>query len=305
VKITISKDNAVPIRDQLVEQIGLQIASGALKGDEKLPSIRALASRLGIHYNTVSSAYNHLAGAGLLEIRQGSGVRVANKVPKQESERPNLDSVLRAFLANAAEQGFSRQEMKDCVNRVLASKPVSRILVIDRNPDFQPVLVAELKPYFSLPVQAITPDELASDLSLFSDALIVTSVYNVSAIQNLPLDPTRLVVCTIEPGRNEMSLVAKLDQGSLLLVISISQTLLNIANKVMAAIAGDKVAIRTILLDDRKELDYMLQYGSAVICDASSHEYLKKRVDKVPLQMFRLFSQATIELISDRIEKWG
>ncbi|HNM51178.1 MAG TPA: GntR family transcriptional regulator, partial [Candidatus Obscuribacter sp.] len=63
-KITINKESAVPIRDQLVEQLGLSIASGSLRPHEKLPSIRALADRLGVHYSTITAAYNHLAEVG-------------------------------------------------------------------------------------------------------------------------------------------------------------------------------------------------------------------------------------------------
>ena len=85
-KISINKESSVPIRDQLIEQIALQIASGSLKGKEKLPSIRALAQRLGIHYSTVTAAYNHLGDVGLLEVRQGSGVKVAGKAAPAQGE---------------------------------------------------------------------------------------------------------------------------------------------------------------------------------------------------------------------------
>ena len=71
-KISISKDSSIPIRDQLIEQLGLQIAAGTLKPHQKLPSIRALADRLGVHYSTITAAYNHMADVGLLEVRQGS-----------------------------------------------------------------------------------------------------------------------------------------------------------------------------------------------------------------------------------------
>src|SRR5215470_9965026 len=100
-KITINKDSQVPIRDQLIEQIGLQIASGGLKGKEKLPSIRALADRLGIHYSTVTAAYNHLSDVGLLEIRQGSGVRVASPGSASEILAPSADlsSMFTDFMA--------------------------------------------------------------------------------------------------------------------------------------------------------------------------------------------------------------
>ena len=90
-KIVVNKESDIPIRDQIIEQIGLQIASGTLKGKEKLPSIRALADRLGIHYSTVTAAYNHLAETGLLEVRQGSGVRVSGRSPRSEEDQEDQE----------------------------------------------------------------------------------------------------------------------------------------------------------------------------------------------------------------------
>ncbi len=117
-KVTINKESAVPIRDQLIEQIALQIASGALKSQEKLPSIRALATRLGIHYSTITAAYNHLAGVGLLDIRQGSGVRVAGK-PKTEAKQTDLNQMCQDFLATVSENGFSREQVKPLLHSML------------------------------------------------------------------------------------------------------------------------------------------------------------------------------------------
>src|SRR5580698_8128719 len=122
-KISIVKESPVPIRDQLIEQIGLQIASGTLKGKEKLPSIRALADRLGIHYSTVTAAYNHLGDAGLLEVRQGSGVRVAGRAPTEDSKQ-TLDELVREFLAKAVDSGVTRDELRKRLDVVITPKPI-------------------------------------------------------------------------------------------------------------------------------------------------------------------------------------
>ena len=66
-RLWISKNSEVPIREQLVTQIVLGIVSNDLKIAERLPSTRDLARRYHIHANTVSSAYRELA-------RRGEGV---------------------------------------------------------------------------------------------------------------------------------------------------------------------------------------------------------------------------------------
>ncbi|HEY9792863.1 MAG TPA: GntR family transcriptional regulator [Candidatus Obscuribacterales bacterium] len=306
-KITINKDSQVPVRDQLVEQIGLQIASGILKEKDKLPSIRALAQRLGIHHSTVTSAYNHLADVGLLDVRQGSGVRVAstNAARGAVINSRSVDSLLRAFLSQAAENGFSRGDLRERFKQIIDKKPVKRLLVIDRNKDFHPLLIAELQPHFSLPVQPVTHEELDKKVALLEDSLVVTSLYHVFPLQDMPIDPTRLVVCNIEPGREQMDAIVALPEGSIVVLVSVSETLLRMARNVAAALRGEEVAIRSVLFNDKEELKYMMQYAKVVIADGPSYEATKKLAGKVPVHGFHLYSPATIEVIKDRLEKWG
>jgi GntR family transcriptional regulator len=307
VKISINKESPVPVRDQLVEQIGLQIASGVLKEKDKLPSIRALAQRLGIHHSTVTSAYNHLAEVGLLEVRQGSGVRVAgpSMAPRMWDSGKGIDALLRMFLAQAAEKGFSRKEVEEKLRRSLEKKPVKRILAVDRNKDFHKLLHAELQPHFGVPVEPMTHEELGDKMELLQDSLVVTSLYHIFPLQNFPVDPTRLVVCNIEPAREQMEVIDKMAAGSILMFVSVSPTLLKMARNMAAALRGEDIAVRTVLLDEKTEIQYMMQYVKAVICDGPSHDTVKPLAGKVPTHAFNLYSPATIASIKDRLEKWG
>lgn len=306
-KITINKDSPVSVRDQLVEQIGLQIASGVLKEKDKLPSIRALAQRLGIHHSTVTSAYSHLAEVGLLEIRQGSGVRVSGPTATTRvwESGKGVDVLLRTFLSQAAEKGFSRSEVQEKMRRALDKKPVKRILIVDRNKDFHKLLLAELQPHFEIPVQPMTHEELGEQMDLLEDSLVVTSLYHIYPLQNFPVDPTRLVVCNIEPGREQMEVINNLPSGSIIMLVSVSPTLLKMARNIGAALRGEEVAIRTVLLEESKEIEYMMQYVKAVICDRPSQATIKPLAAKVPVHVFHLYSDATLQSIKDRLAKWG
>ncbi|HEY9788662.1 MAG TPA: GntR family transcriptional regulator [Candidatus Obscuribacterales bacterium] len=305
-KITINKESSIPIRDQLIEQIALQIASGSLKGKEKLPSIRALAQRLGIHYSTVTAAYNHLAGVGLLDIRQGSGVRVAGPA---QSDLPfkgtDLQTLCADFLALAGERGFKRSDVRDQLDSLLNCEPVKRILCVDRNKDFHPILASELSPHFSIPTIPLTIDELMQKKEQLKDSLVVTSLYHLFAFQDIVQDRTRLVVCDIEPGRAELEHIQDLPDGSLVLLVSMSQTLLNMATKLLAARRGEQIAVRSVLTDDREELKYMMKYATVVLCDSPSEATVAPLVGKTRMMAFRLYSPSTIDRIRDRLEKWG
>lgn len=66
----------VPLATQLGQQLESLISSTLLKEGERLPPLRELAQRLGIHMHTVRAAYHQLQEAGLVEMRPGRGTRV-------------------------------------------------------------------------------------------------------------------------------------------------------------------------------------------------------------------------------------
>lgn len=79
--ISIDKDSIVPIYQQIYECAKRDIIVGAFEHGQKLPSIRALSSRLGIARNTVDAAYRQLQVEGFVESKQGSGFIVL-EVPR-------------------------------------------------------------------------------------------------------------------------------------------------------------------------------------------------------------------------------
>jgi DNA-binding transcriptional regulator YhcF (GntR family) len=289
----------------LIEQIGLQIASGMLKGKEKLPSIRALAQRLGIHYSTVTAAYNHLAEVGLLDVRQGSGVRVAGRsMPDTVSTASDLNELVRDFLAKVCDNGCSRDELRARLDKVMKPKPVRRIIAVDRNVDFHEILLRELKPHFKLPVETMTVEEILKNRAAAEDALVVTSLYHLFAFQDAISDPTRLVVCNIQPAHAELNTMAALSPGSLVVLISVSPTIMKMATKLVAAQRAD-IAVRSLLLAERTEIEYVMKHADLVVCDSSSEELAGSLAGKKRVLVFKLYSPSTIQLIKDRLSNWG
>ncbi len=75
-KIHINPQAASPVFQQIVEQIHFAITADELPPGTRLPSIRRLATDLGIAPNTVSKAYRQLEFRGLLRARERSGYTV-------------------------------------------------------------------------------------------------------------------------------------------------------------------------------------------------------------------------------------
>lgn len=73
-----------PLVEQATEHLREQITGGEWAVGTKLPGETALAKSLGVGRSTVREALRALAGAGLVQPRQGSGVFVIATKPKED-----------------------------------------------------------------------------------------------------------------------------------------------------------------------------------------------------------------------------
>ncbi|MGO2112068.1 MAG: GntR family transcriptional regulator [Pseudoclavibacter sp.] len=104
----ITLDGSAPPAQELTEQLRGLIESGRLAGGERLPSVRQLATDLGIAPGTVAKVYRALEAEGLLTTRVGSGTRV-NPEAAASSPLPVVDAA-RRFAAASRKAGVDRDE---------------------------------------------------------------------------------------------------------------------------------------------------------------------------------------------------
>lgn len=76
-ELQISNSSTLPIYEQISSQIKSNIMSGELAIGEALPSIRTLATALGVSVLTVQRAYENLRQDGFAESVAGRGTFVA------------------------------------------------------------------------------------------------------------------------------------------------------------------------------------------------------------------------------------
>lgn len=160
-KIWLSKNSEFPIREQLVTQITLGIASRDLKPGSKLPSTREIARRFGIHQNTVSAAYKMLAEDNLVEFRKGSGCYV-REPQAADMENGSIDHLITRFLADAASRGFSLREIRDRLQQ-LESFEQSRYLVVESDAQLREILIVEIEGATGCRVDGISMEDLTNE----------------------------------------------------------------------------------------------------------------------------------------------
>src|SRR3954470_19040914 len=123
-RLWVSKNSDVPLREQLVRQIMLGVVSDDLKPGQRLPSTRELARRFRIHSNTVSAAYRELAERGWVEMRRGSGIYVRAQTHAALPETAlELDQLIAVFLNLARTRGFTLEEIRARVRHWLELQP--------------------------------------------------------------------------------------------------------------------------------------------------------------------------------------
>ena len=114
--ISINFRDSRPIYEQVKDSLRRLIVSGALPPDEKLPSVRELASQLVINPNTIQRAYRELEHEGYIVSVPGRG-SFAREMAGVDSAR--RDELLRAF-DDAVEEltylGLTAEELKDRID---------------------------------------------------------------------------------------------------------------------------------------------------------------------------------------------
>lgn len=115
--IILSNSSDKPIYEQISSQVKAQILSGTLAAGAKLPSIRALASDLGVSVITTKRAYADLEQLGFICTVQGKGCFVAEG--NQELLRENQLCHIEELLAKAANQAEALGVTRDKLHEML------------------------------------------------------------------------------------------------------------------------------------------------------------------------------------------
>ena len=105
-----------PIYTQIEKNIVKYVNLGIYEAGEMLPSVRALATQLGINPNTVAKAYKNLEQMGVLYTLPGKGIYVSSK---------QLDEVmllarehLRGALSDAKNAGVSKETLLEMIDEL-------------------------------------------------------------------------------------------------------------------------------------------------------------------------------------------
>jgi GntR family transcriptional regulator len=123
VQVILSNSSGVPLYQQIKDQVGAAILSGALAAGETLPSVRGLARDLRISIITTTRAYAELAAEGFIATVPGKGAYVLplDSALVREQLLRQIEEGLQAALDAAARAGLGRDDVVQMLDGLLAA----------------------------------------------------------------------------------------------------------------------------------------------------------------------------------------
>lgn len=110
--INLDYQNRTPIYEQIINEFERYVALGILKPKEQIPSIRELASTLGINPNTVKKAYEKLEAKGIIQTVSTKGTFISDYVDNVASEKiANEIELISKRISELEKLGISRKEI--------------------------------------------------------------------------------------------------------------------------------------------------------------------------------------------------
>lgn len=117
ISIVLANSSQQPLYKQVCEQIKRGILDGKIEPGESLPSIRVLASELGISVITTKRAYDELEAEGLVETFPGKGCFAAgNNELLRERRLRMLEGLLEEVLSQADYLELSVEDLTTMLN---------------------------------------------------------------------------------------------------------------------------------------------------------------------------------------------
>ena len=109
--LTLNYRDSRPIYEQVKDGLRRLIVTGALGPDEKLPSVRSMATELAINPNTIHRAYGELESEGYIYSVPGKGSFAAPVQAPMEVRRMELMEKLRELIAELKYLGVTDSEL--------------------------------------------------------------------------------------------------------------------------------------------------------------------------------------------------
>ncbi len=110
--INLDYSSRTSIYEQIINEFEKYVALGILKPNEQIPSIRELASSLGINPNTVRKAYQELENKGVIHTISTKGTFISSDTSTIINNKINKEiSIIKEKIQELEKLGLTKEEI--------------------------------------------------------------------------------------------------------------------------------------------------------------------------------------------------
>jgi GntR family transcriptional regulator len=238
VRLWLSREHTISMREQLSAQLLLGIVSRRLPPGERLPSVRELARRLGIHANTVSAAYRDLAARGWVSKRRGSGVYV-REVGRAQAKQ-DIDSFVRSHVEDGAARGFGVEALQLALTKIANESKAKTLMVVHSDEALARILAKEVEEAIGSPVASGTFEQARRSLTP-DCCLLVLSAQAARAVKEFGDAPYRTI--GLKSMEEMLAGRQRPPATALIAVVSRSDSILGWATTLLSALGFSPAAV--------------------------------------------------------------
>ena len=298
VKIWIAKNSEVPVREQLIAQITLGIASGDLKLGDRLPTTREIALRNGVHANTVAAAYQKLVDQKLIEFRTGSGFYVAENATERIEGSRKFEDLVADFLTAAKELGFEPKDVIDHLKKLRPAAPPDGVLIVESDPGLREILLFELQSA-GFETSGVTFEDFSENSTRPQTALITAMFDEEPKIAPILQNGQKCVYLKGNSVASAMSGETRPGADQIVAVVSGWDGFLTFARIMLLAAKIDPAAIVVRSTNDEGWMN-SVKRAAVVVCDS----YTASRMDGLPsIRPFRVVADHSIAELSAELTR--
>ena len=118
IMVNLDYQSRIPIYEQIVNGIENYVALGILKEKTQIPSIREMASNLGINPNTVKKSYDILENKGIIATISTKGTFIADDTKKATNDKIDKEiNIIKEKIINLTKMGISYEEIIERIKK--------------------------------------------------------------------------------------------------------------------------------------------------------------------------------------------
>lgn len=116
--VNLDYQSRVPIYEQIVNSIEKYVVLGILKEKQQIPSIREMATTIGVNPNTVKKSYDILESKGIIQTISTKGTFITDNIKKasEESIKKKIDEI-KALVAELQKMGLSMEKIMELIKK--------------------------------------------------------------------------------------------------------------------------------------------------------------------------------------------